>query len=61
MDQAHRTQAWLAVSDDPAAQVTGQYFYHLRCRAPNPQAQDTDLQNRLVAECERWSCVRWPD
>jgi len=61
MDQAHRTQAWLAVSDDPVAQVTGQYFYHLRRPAPNLQACDTDLQDRLVAECERRSSVVWPD
>ena len=61
MDQAHRTRVWLAVSDDPAAKKTGQYLYHLRRRAPNPQARDTVLQDRLVAECQRWSSVRWPD
>ena len=37
IDQAHRTQVWLAVSDDPAARVTGKYFYHMRPRTPNPQ------------------------
>jgi hypothetical protein len=58
MDQAHRT---LAVSDDPSAQVTDQYFYHPRRRAPNLQARDTDLQDRIVAEGEHWSSVRWPD
>ena len=47
MDQAHRTQAWLAVSDDAAARVTGEYFFHLRRRAPNPQARDTNLQDRV--------------
>src|ERR1700674_1551337 len=44
LDQAHRTQAWLAVSDDPAALVTGGYFYHLRPREPNPEASDAALQ-----------------
>src|SRR5450631_35248 len=34
------TQAWLAVSDDPAAMVTGGYFYHQRPREPNPAARD---------------------
>jgi NAD(P)-dependent dehydrogenase (short-subunit alcohol dehydrogenase family) len=58
MDQAHRTQAWLAAGDDPGAQVTGQYFYHLRPLAPNPQAQDAVLQNRLIALCEELSDVR---
>jgi NAD(P)-dependent dehydrogenase (short-subunit alcohol dehydrogenase family) len=60
MDQAHRTQAWLAVSDDAAARATGEYFFHLRQRAPNPQARDTDLQDQLLAACERISSVRWP-
>ena len=60
MDQAHRTQAWLAASDDPQAKVTGQYFYHLHPLAPNPQADDPVLQNRLIALCEDLSDVRLP-
>ena len=60
MDQAHRTQAWLAVSDDPSAKTTGEYLHHLRRRAPNPQAREADLQGRLLAACERYSSVRWP-
>ena len=35
MDAAHRTQVWLAVSDDKAATVTGEYFFHMRLRPPN--------------------------
>jgi NAD(P)-dependent dehydrogenase (short-subunit alcohol dehydrogenase family) len=61
MDQAHRTQAWLAVSDDPQARVSGEYFYHMRRRAPNPQARDPALQDQLIAACERYSSVAWPD
>jgi hypothetical protein len=34
LDQAHRTQAWLATSDDPASQVSGRYFYHLKAAEP---------------------------
>ncbi|MGF6533819.1 NAD(P)-dependent dehydrogenase (short-subunit alcohol dehydrogenase family) [Paraburkholderia sp. GAS206C] len=60
MDQAHRTQAWLAASDDPQAKVTGQYFYHLHPLAPNPQADDPVLQKRLIALCEDLSDVRLP-
>lgn len=60
MDQAHRTQAWLAASDDPQAKVTGQYFYHLHPLAPNPQADDPVLQNRLIALCQDLSDVRLP-
>src|SRR6202012_5805972 len=35
LDQAHLTQVWLAISDDPDACVSGQYFYHQRLRNPN--------------------------
>jgi NAD(P)-dependent dehydrogenase (short-subunit alcohol dehydrogenase family) len=59
MDQAYRTQAWLAVSDDATARVTGEYFFHLRRLGPNPQARDTDLQDQLIAICERISSIRW--
>ena len=60
MDQAHRTQAWLAAGAGPAIQVTGNYFYHLQPLAPNPQAKDVILQNRLIALCEEISKVQLP-
>ena len=60
MDQAHRTQAWLAVSNDAAARVTGEYFFHLRRLSPDPRTRDTHLQDQLIEACERISSVRWP-
>jgi NAD(P)-dependent dehydrogenase (short-subunit alcohol dehydrogenase family) len=60
MDQAHRTQAWLAAADDPKAQATGAYFYHLKRKAPNPQANDPALQTRLIAICAEISTVALP-
>jgi NAD(P)-dependent dehydrogenase (short-subunit alcohol dehydrogenase family) len=60
MDQAHRTQAWLAAGDDPKADVTGQYFYHLKHRKPNAQAHDARLQDRLLAICAEISGVVLP-
>jgi NAD(P)-dependent dehydrogenase (short-subunit alcohol dehydrogenase family) len=45
------TQAWLAVSDQPAAQVTGRYFYHRAERAADPAASDPALQDGLLAAC----------
>ena len=60
LDQAHRTQAWLAASDDAGARVTGKYFFHLRQRGANPQAQDEALQDRLLALCETYSRVPLP-
>jgi hypothetical protein len=60
MDQAHRTQAWLAVSEQPEANVTGQYFYHLHPLAPNPQAKTPARQDRLVEICAELSGVSLP-
>jgi NAD(P)-dependent dehydrogenase (short-subunit alcohol dehydrogenase family) len=57
LDQAHRTQVWLAVSDAPEALVSGQYFYHLRPRPPDRGARDAALQDRLLDICERLSGV----
>jgi NAD(P)-dependent dehydrogenase (short-subunit alcohol dehydrogenase family) len=60
MDQAHLTQAWLAAGDDPKSQVTGEYFYHLKRMAPNPQAGNPALQDRLIAICAEISGVAPP-
>src|ERR1700689_4236791 len=60
MEQAHLTQVWLAAGDDPKAQVTGKYFYHLKRMAPNPQADDVALADRLIAICAEVSGVAMP-
>ena len=61
LDAAHRTQAWLAVSDDAGAAVTGEYFFHKRLRKPSGAARDAALQDGLIAECVRLSGVPFPD
>jgi NAD(P)-dependent dehydrogenase (short-subunit alcohol dehydrogenase family) len=60
LDQGYRTQVWLAVSDDPAATVTGGYFYHLRPRKPNPAARDVERQEELLDACKRFSGIDLP-
>jgi NAD(P)-dependent dehydrogenase (short-subunit alcohol dehydrogenase family) len=55
--QAHLTQAWLAASDDPAAQTTAGYFYHLKPRAPNPETREVALQDRLMGICREISGI----
>ncbi len=60
LDQGHRTQVWLAASDDPGAMVTGKYFYHMKLRTPNPSASDADRQEELLAACKRFSGVELP-
>ena len=51
LGQAHLTQAWLAVSDDPAATVSGAYFYHQARRVPHPAVTGIDVQEGLLAAC----------
>ena len=60
LDAGHRTQVWLAVSDDPAAMVTGGYFYHMQPRAPKPATRNVELQEALLAACKRLSGVELP-
>jgi NAD(P)-dependent dehydrogenase (short-subunit alcohol dehydrogenase family) len=61
LDQGHRTQVWLAASDDPAAKATGELFYHMRRREPNPIARDVEAQERLIEECRKFSGVELPN
>jgi NAD(P)-dependent dehydrogenase (short-subunit alcohol dehydrogenase family) len=58
LDQAYRTQVWLAVSDEPAATVTGEYFYHQKLRSPHPATRDTQRQEKLLRFCEERSGVK---
>jgi NAD(P)-dependent dehydrogenase (short-subunit alcohol dehydrogenase family) len=60
LDQAHRTQVWLAVSNDPAASVSGEYFYHMEKRNPHPATRDADTQDQLLDFCSRVTGVELP-
>ena len=60
LDQGHRTQSWLAVSDEPAAKVTGEYFYHLQQRKPAGATRDHALQDKLLTACVHLSGVAMP-
>jgi NAD(P)-dependent dehydrogenase (short-subunit alcohol dehydrogenase family) len=51
LDEGTRTQVWLATSADPAATVTGRYFYHQRAREPLAATKRTGLQDQLLEYC----------
>ncbi len=51
LEQAHLTQAWLAVGDDPEARESGGVFYHQRPADVHPAARDPELQGRLLDYC----------
>jgi NAD(P)-dependent dehydrogenase (short-subunit alcohol dehydrogenase family) len=59
LEDAPKTQAWLAVSTDPAAQVSGKYFYHQQSRRFNPIAADVNVQERFLEECRKISGVEF--
>ena len=45
------TQAWLAVSDDAEALVSGAFFYHRRLVEPHASMGDHRIQDELLAVC----------
>ena len=60
MSLAPVTQAWLAVSTDPAAMVTGGYFYHQQPRETNPAARDAKVADELLGYCAELAGVELP-
>jgi NAD(P)-dependent dehydrogenase (short-subunit alcohol dehydrogenase family) len=60
LEAAPKTQVWLATSNERAAEVTGQYFYHMKRRAYEPAAASATIQDRLLAECARLSGISSP-
>lgn len=54
----HKTQEWLAISDDPAALTSGGYWHHQQRQPPHPAAGDVAFQNRLMDELARVTGTR---
>jgi len=55
------TQVWLVTSDDPAATVTGEYFYHQRLRTPHSASRSVELQEKLLDACRCFSGIDMPE
>ena len=60
LQQGYETQAWLAVSDDDKAKVTGRYFHHKREVRYNPESTDVLLQEKFLKVCEEITGVAFP-
>lgn len=60
LEQGHRTQEWLAVSDDPEARTTGGYWYHRERQEPEPEVHDEAFQDELLGELERFTGTALP-
>jgi NAD(P)-dependent dehydrogenase (short-subunit alcohol dehydrogenase family) len=50
VDTGQRTQSWLAVSNEPAAMVSGRYCHNLRQQQPATEAADVHFQDQLISE-----------
>jgi NAD(P)-dependent dehydrogenase (short-subunit alcohol dehydrogenase family) len=55
------TQTWLAVSDDPAATVSGGYFYHQQPESVHPAVRSQRFQDELTDALAGLTGVRLPD
>jgi NAD(P)-dependent dehydrogenase (short-subunit alcohol dehydrogenase family) len=60
LEKGFETQAWLAVSTDDRANVSGQYFYHTREAAYHSKADNIILQDEFLAACEQITGVHFP-
>jgi NAD(P)-dependent dehydrogenase (short-subunit alcohol dehydrogenase family) len=58
LEQGYITQAWLAVSDERHALVSGEYFYHRKRTAPSPATRVTATQELLLSQCEKITGIR---
>jgi NAD(P)-dependent dehydrogenase (short-subunit alcohol dehydrogenase family) len=50
LTEGYLTQTWLAVSHDPAAEVSGGYWFHRKEQKPATEALDPDFQDRLTTQ-----------
>jgi NAD(P)-dependent dehydrogenase (short-subunit alcohol dehydrogenase family) len=56
-----RTQSWLAVSEEPAAMVSGRYWHHLRQEQPASEATDPKFQDALIERLGELTGVTLPE
>ena len=60
LQMGHQTQTWLAVSDDPAATISGRYWHHRRVQTPAREVSDPDFQGQLIAALTQLTAVTLP-
>jgi NAD(P)-dependent dehydrogenase (short-subunit alcohol dehydrogenase family) len=54
----HRTQEWLATSEDPEARTSGGYWHHQRRTQPHPAVWDRRFQDQLLEDLARFTATR---
>ncbi len=58
LDEGYLTQTWLAVSEDPAAKVSGGYWHHRKRANPAAEALDSDFREKLIEKLKELTGVR---
>ena len=61
LQKGYETQVWLATSNEPAAQVSGQYFHHKRPAHFLPAAKDIAVQEEFFTICQQFTGVQFPE
>jgi NAD(P)-dependent dehydrogenase (short-subunit alcohol dehydrogenase family) len=60
LEKGFQTQAWLAVSSDDEAKVSGHYFYHQKQKHYLPAASDVNVQEKFLTLCEQITGIHLP-
>ena len=60
LQKGYETQAWLAVSEDQSAKVSGRYFFHQKERPHNPLADAIEGQEKLLSLMEQLTGISLP-
>lgn len=60
LDTGQRTQSWLAVSDDPKAQVSGRYWHDMQTHRPAHEVTDAAFQDQLIAQLAELTGISLP-
>jgi NAD(P)-dependent dehydrogenase (short-subunit alcohol dehydrogenase family) len=60
LQKGFETQAWLAVSNDDEAKVSGHYFYHKKQKRHVSEAADAGVQEKFLKICEQITDVCFP-
>jgi NAD(P)-dependent dehydrogenase (short-subunit alcohol dehydrogenase family) len=58
LDKGYQTQAWLAVSQDKAAGVSGKYFHHMQQHRSDPFVYNENQQDQLLDICSQLSGIK---
>jgi NAD(P)-dependent dehydrogenase (short-subunit alcohol dehydrogenase family) len=61
LEKGFQTQAWLAVSTDQQAQVSGRYFFHQKQKQHAAEANEISLQEKFLALCEQITGISFPE